>query len=182
MEPLVVYVVENVFRFAAYDDFRNAFLSAFRENNTTPPPASLTFDQYAELKKDTTKKTLVFLFTNWCISCRTMQLAVLSDTAVARLINELFYLIFLDAETRTPIAWNGKMFSTENNPNPFHPVIHELTGGGFQLPSLIIFDEKQNRIYQLSYFTTAAHLQKVLSYYGENHYRKMKWQQFLEKK
>lgn len=181
MEPLLVYIVENVFRFAAYDDFRNVFMSAFRENNSAPPPASLSFEQYNDLKKDSTKKTLVFLFTNWCISCRAMQLAVLSDTAVARLINEHFYLIYLDAETRTPIAWNGKMFSAENNPNPFHPVINELTGGGFQLPSLIVFDEKLNRIDQLSYFTTAGHLKKVLTYYGENHYRKMNWQQFLEK-
>lgn len=182
MEPLLVYVVENVFRFAAYDDFKIVFHSAFRSNQTTSAPASLSFDQFAELKKDTAKKTLIFLHTNWCISCRAMQLAVFSDTAVARIINEHFYLIYLDAETRTPIAWNGKMFTSENNSNPFHPVIHEITGGGFQLPSLIIFDENQQRIDRLNYFTTAAHLNLVLTYYGENIYRTMSWQDFLQKK
>lgn len=182
MEPLLVYIVENIFRFAAYDDFKNVFQAAFRENNAAPPPASLSFDQFAELKKDTAKKTLVFVFTNWCISCRAMQLAVFSDTAAARLINDHFYLIYLDAETRTPITWNGKTYSAENFPAPFHPVITELTGGGIQLPSLLIFDERLHRIDQLNYFTTGAHLKNVLTYYGENHFRKINWQQFLEKK
>jgi thioredoxin-related protein len=182
MEPLLVYVVENIFRYAPYEDFKNTFQTAFRENNSAIPPASLSFEQYAGLQKDTLKKTLVFLFTNWCISCRAMQLAVFTDTAVARLINEHFYLIYLDAESRMPLTWNGKTYPADNASGPFHPVIKELTGGGMQLPSLLVFDEKLQRLDNLNYFTTAAHLKKVLAYFGENHYRKVTWQQFLENK
>jgi thioredoxin-related protein len=181
MEPLVVYVVENIFRYLPFEQFNKTFQLAFRENPSLPPPASVSMEQYAGLKKDTTKKTLVFLYSNWCISCRAMQLAVFTDTAVSRLINEHFYLIYLDVETRSPLSWKGKIFNAKSQASPFHPVIDELTGGGFQLPSLIIFDEKQNRIDLLNYFTIADHLQKVLSYYGENFYLSMKWQQFLEK-
>ncbi|MCC6385575.1 MAG: DUF255 domain-containing protein [Bacteroidia bacterium] len=178
MEPLVVYVVENIFRSVGYDDFRTAFQNTFYEQTHNPDPMHFSLDEYASLKKDTSRKTIVFLFTNWCIGCKVMKQTVFNDTAVSRLINDNFYLVYFDIESKHPVEWNHSKYLPGENGNPFHSVINVLTGGGFQLPTMVIFDNQLKRIDLITNFTPPVFLKMVLSYYGENIYLKKSWQEF----
>ena len=64
---------------------------------------------------------LVDLYTDWCYWCKVMDKKTYSDPKVAAYINEHYYAVKINAESKETIKWNEKLFSynQQNKLNDF---------------------------------------------------------------
>jgi hypothetical protein len=112
IEPILVFMLENVFRNSGIDPFTQAFNTAFYGTTVTARIAKLPWKQPAawfDGNEHEKKKTLVFLGTDWCNSCRVMERAVFTDSLLQSPL-EKFALVKLNPEEPAPLFWNGKLY------------------------------------------------------------------------
>ena len=183
IEPLLIFTVENVFRTTSYDDFATYFSKTFIDTiGLTKPVKMYSMHEAMELQKKKPKKILVDIYANFCNSCKVMNKTTFQDSALARYLNENFYVVDLNAEYKETIEYKGKMYSPGSEPNfPFHPLILALTRGNFILPSVCVLDENLEVVDVLNFYVTPHKLDPILVFFAGNYYKSMPWPEFQKK-
>jgi len=65
-----------------------------------------------EQKMETSPKPVfIFVHTQWCGWCKKMQETTLKDPAISSLLNQNYYCVKLDAESKNPIKFNGNTYN-----------------------------------------------------------------------
>lgn len=179
IEPLLIYTVENVFRTTPYEEFEAKYEKAFYANNPKKEEVKwMTFKEAQKQKKP--KKTIVFIHTNWCNSCRVMYNTTFSDSLVKPYLEKNFYLVDFNPATKDTIEFNGQKYYPQDD-TPFHPFVNALLRGNFALPSTVIIDENNQIIDGLPLYLSPQTFDPILHFYGENAYKKESWQDFQKK-
>jgi thioredoxin-related protein len=80
----------------------------------------LSFQQLDDSLKVKPKPVIISFYTDWCVYCKKMDKEVYSKTAIIKEINLHYYAVKFDAETKTPIHFDGKTFYKKSQ-------FHELT-------------------------------------------------------
>src|SRR3982751_744736 len=101
--------VTLVFLFAIMSLF---FLSFIKPEKETVKWLSIAEMQVAYKKNP--RPILVDVYTSWCGWCKVMDKETYSNNNVAAYINEKYYAVKFDAESREAVEWNGKKY--EYNP------------------------------------------------------------------
>lgn len=68
----------------------------------------LSYNQAMNLARVQKKLVFVDLYADWCVPCRIMDVNVYGDSAVAKLLNERFIPVKLDADSEEGIVCDGK--------------------------------------------------------------------------
>ncbi len=112
----------------------------------------VTFQNLDSLQKEEARYTIIFLKTDWCKYCHMMEEQTLSDSAVNQFLNEKFYFISFDAESKDDIEFLGETFSYI--PNGDRTGIHQLAkelatvDGKVTYPTLVFLDKDFSIMYQ----------------------------------
>jgi thioredoxin-related protein len=85
---------------------------------------SHSFEEVEVLNRKNPKPTLIFIHTSWCKYCKIMEKSTFQNPEVVQILNEKFYFILLDAESKQDIAFNHHIFKF--NPNGLNTGVHEL--------------------------------------------------------
>jgi thioredoxin-related protein len=180
IEPLLVFMVENVFRTTTYEDFSERFNKTFYDTVFAKKPVkTYSVKEALTLHKKKPKKLLVNVYTGFCNSCKVMNKTTFVDTSIASYIDKNFYLVNFDAETADTIEFNKEKFSKQLvNGYPMNTFAFKITNGHLALPSLAILDEQLNTIDVLNMYQHPKNLKPALIYYGANHYKTKKWPDF----
>ena len=136
----------------------------------------LSIKEIDEKLKNEPKPVLVDLYTDWCYWCKVMDNRTYQNANVISYINEHFYAVKLNAETKDSIEWNKQYFSY----NPRYKVNQFamfVTGGKLQFPSTIIFT-KVNEPVSIPGYLRTGDIESLLRYFGEEVYNKMSYPQF----
>ena len=96
-----------------------------------------SFEEVEQLSKVNPKPIVVFIHTSWCKYCKIMENTTFKNTAVITILNEHFYFISFDAETKEAILFNQHTFR-------FHPTgtntgIHELATAFATINNQVIY-------------------------------------------
>lgn len=185
IEPLLIFVVENIYKTALYDDFKKNFQKAFYDttSNEKVKLKWYSFNEAILLNKTNPRKFIVDIYTDWCTGCRVMNKTTYADSSVADYINKNFYLVDFNAEIKDTINFNGHVFThIPTREKPFHPLTTWLTGGGLTLPTAIFLDENYERLDIVQHYLIPEVMLPVVHYYGENAYKKMKWEDYIIKR
>src|ERR1700757_1112172 len=67
----------------------------------------LTVAEAQKAYQQNPKPILIDVYTGWCYWCKVMEKETYSKDSVADYINEHYYAIRLDAETKDSIIWKG---------------------------------------------------------------------------
>jgi uncharacterized protein YyaL (SSP411 family) len=70
----------------------------------------MTWEQAIEANKTHKKKIFIDLYTDWCGWCKVMDRNVFSDSAVAAYMNEHFYCVKFNAESKNDIKYQNVVF------------------------------------------------------------------------
>lgn len=180
LEPVLIYILENVYRRCQYEDFSERFTKAFYDTVFPKIPVkSYSINEAIALNKKKPKKMLVNISTGFCNSCKVQNATTFVDTAVAAYINKNFYLVNFDAESKDTVYFNNeKHYKQVVNGYPFNTFAFKITNGQFSLPALAILDEKMTPIEVLPMYQHPKHLKPVLVYFGSNVYKTKKWIDF----
>jgi thioredoxin-related protein len=179
IEPMLIYTLENIFRSTSFDDFKKYYELTFPE---TPSPdtskVSVKWYSYAEayeLNKKKPRKMLVYFHTNWCNGCNIMKRTSFSSPALARILNDKYYLVDFNAENKDTVTFQGRALT---GGAPFHQLLVSLGGEGIALPTLLFTDEKSDIIDRIGVYLTPEALLPIIEFYGYDHYKKASWQDF----
>lgn len=182
IEPVLIYVLENVYKRCPFEDFSDRFSKAFYDTAFPKAPVKIyNINEALALSKKKPKKLLINIYANFCNSCKVQNNTTFVDTSIASYINKNFYLVNFDAESNDTIIFNGeKHYKQVVNGYPFNTFAFKATNGQFALPSLVVMDEKLALLDILSMYQHPKSLRPVLHYYGGNNYKTKKWPEFYD--
>ncbi|MBS1650403.1 MAG: DUF255 domain-containing protein [Bacteroidetes bacterium] len=183
IEPLLVFMVENVWRSASFDDFNLKFSQTFY-NDSLASKAKInivSIKEVEQLNKKKRKKVLVNITSNFCNSCKVQEKTTFNDTSIAKIINNYFYFINFNAETNDTIIFKGqRYYKTLVNNYPLHNLLLKLTNNRYGFPALCVLDEDLNTIEAINFYQHPKQLKIILEYFYTNEYKKTTWNEFLK--
>ena len=70
----------------------------------------LTIEEVAVKMKSDPKPILMDIYTNWCYWCKVMDKKTYNNKEVISYINQHFYAVKLNAETKQPVLWDNTTY------------------------------------------------------------------------
>ena len=123
-----------------------ANLASYAQINT------VTFEKLTELQKEENRPVMVYIHTDWCKYCHAMKQQMLKNSDILNLLNQKYYTVFLNAESKKDINFNGKVFKYK--PTGITTGIHQLAeelgrmDNENSYPALCFLNNKNEIIYQ----------------------------------
>jgi thioredoxin-related protein len=180
IEPILIFVVENIWRGSSFDDFKINFNKTFIDTSTTKNSLKLiNFNDFEKIKTKK-KKTIIVAYTSWCNGCKILNKTVLTDTLIAPYLSKNFQIIDFNIEQKDSIFFNGRYYKVSGKYGTFNDLAVELSGGHVGLPTLFILDEENKLLDRVPFYISAQNLEPILHFYAENAYQKTKWPEYLE--
>lgn len=125
-----------------------------------------SFEEVVLLTKQNPKPLVVFIHTSWCNYCKMMENSTFKNPAVIKELNENFYFISFDAESKKEITFNNHNFQFK--PTGTTTGIHELAtalatiNNQVVYPTLIVLDTDNTILFQQHSYINAKALLRIL--------------------
>jgi len=136
-------------------------------NNSYAQIKTVQFEQIDSLQKIEKRKLVVFVHTDWCKYCNTMQNTTFKNDSIIRVLNETFYFIDLNAEEKRDILFNGNIFKYKpTGPNTgIHELAEQLATIDNQVayPTLCFLNPNNEIIFQHNQFINSTDLKIILT-------------------
>lgn len=130
----------------------------------------ITLDEAVNKYKDEPRPILIDLYTSWCYWCKVMDRKTYADRRVAEYINNHYYAVKVNAETKDTIMWNGKRFlyDAADKLNGFAVYI---THGQPAFPTTVIFTSVNELPVPIPGMMKVGDMEPVLTYFREGAYK-----------
>ncbi|MBO9703196.1 MAG: DUF255 domain-containing protein [Sporocytophaga sp.] len=132
----------------------------------------LSYDEAIKRNAKKPRKIFIDVYTDWCGWCKKMDQATLNDPRIAGYLNKKYYAVKLNAESGKMIKYKGKDISEKDLARS----IFNATG----YPTTVYLDSKENLLSPVPGYLDVDILDKILHYYGEEHYKTKTWEQFQQ--
>lgn len=143
------------------------------------PISWMTWNEAMEAQEMEPKMILVYIYTDWCVLCRRMENGPFLDSNLVELINDNFYAVNLDAESRETWAYQQEEYSYVREGNlGYHQLAAKLLDGRLSFPSLVFLDQDLTIIQSVPGYKEGQELERVLVYFGLDYYLKTPWSTF----
>lgn len=113
----------------------------------------LSIEEAQTLGKKEPKKVFVDVYTNWCGFCKKMDANTFSNPTVVKYVNENFYAVKLNAESRKMVSFNGTVLSEAELARAFR-----VSG----YPTIVFIDETFRYIQPVPGYREASEFHKIL--------------------
>ena len=153
-----------------------AFTTSFTSKpaKTEEKAPSITWYSYEEgskLAEKKNKKIFIDVYTDWCGWCKQMDKTTFKDAKVIAYMNEKFIAVKLDAESAKSTVYQSKVLTEREL------ALNILQANSY--PTTAYLDERQNIIQPIPGYQDAATQDKIMHFFGDNHYKTKTWDQFL---
>jgi hypothetical protein len=141
----------------------------------------MSFEEAVKLNDANPKRIFIDTYTGWCGWCKKMDASTFKDTAVIKYMNENFYAVKLDAETKDTINFRDKHFTyvAEYKTNQ---IAIDLMQGQMSYPTYSFLDGQYQLIYNLKGYQTTDQFLPTLQYFAEEMYKNnIKLDEYLSK-
>ena len=128
---------------------------------------SIEFTELDSLQAIEKRNIVVFLHTDWCNYCHYMKNITFKNDRVVELLNNNFYFIDLNAESKKDINYRGHTFKYK--PTGLNTGVHELAeqlgliNGKINYPSIAIINIKNEVIFQYAGLMDSNTLSQILN-------------------
>lgn len=127
-------------------------------------------EQLDSLQRVEARPVFYFFHTDWCTYCDRMQQKSLNDKAVVNLLDNKYWFISFNAESKQDVTYKGKVYSFVPAGPKYgtHQLAEELgrnEEGKLFYPSSVILETADNDSWQYTGFLSAKHLVKILEDY-----------------
>ncbi|MGR3810120.1 thioredoxin family protein [Jiulongibacter sp. NS-SX5] len=155
----------------------SAFMSSEKQENTEDLIQWMTIDEAFAATQQNPKKTLIDVYTDWCGWCKVMDKKTFRNPAVAKYVNENYYPVKLNAETKEDIKLGNTVYSY-NEQNRANDIAVALLQGKMSFPSIVYLDEQFNMIQPIPGYQDAGNFHQVITFIGENYHKKEAFDQY----
>ena len=176
--------------------FGAALISAFVFSLVTSPasvavtyeekPAAINWidiETAEKLSDSINKRIFIDFSTSWCGWCKKMDAETFANPIIAKYMNENYYCVKFDAESRDTITFNGQVFTNRTpvggRPGP-HDFAITVLHGQMSYPSYAIFNKAQTHISIMMGYMTPEQFEPYLHYYAEEKETTVTYQDYLK--
>ena len=131
----------------------------------------MLFEEAEQKLKEQQRPVLVDVYTDWCGWCKVMDKKTYARPQVIRYLNENFYNIRFDAESKEPVTWKGKTYKYDHT-RRIHELALELITGEMAFPNTVIIPPAGGKSQSIPGFLAPRDMELVARYYGDGVYRK----------
>lgn len=131
-----------------------------------------------KLAKENPKKILVDVYTDWCGWCKRLDATTYKDPKVVEYINQNFYAVKFNAESKDNITFKGNTYSydAQRRVNGLSTII---MGNSTGYPTTTFLGENLEVISVIPGYQSTDMMQNILHFFGDGAYLKMTWDQYL---
>ncbi|MGC4022079.1 MAG: DUF255 domain-containing protein [Cyclobacteriaceae bacterium] len=147
----------------------------------------MTFEEAVEKSKTEKRKIFIDVYTDWCGWCKVMDKQTFPDPEIAKLLNEKFYPVKLDAEQTNDIVFRGTTFKFIPSGNSgVHQLAAALLQNKMSYPNSVFLDEEFRiiPIYQglssVPGFHKPEEFHSFISFVGGDFYQRMNLSQYQQ--
>ena len=185
LEPILIFTLENVFRNCNYDDFREEYEKAFFDSTldlrlNDQMKWKSPKEYFTAVAKPESKKTIVYLNSDWCNACKVMKRTSFIDSTVYPYLMKKYNLVDFNPENMDSLYYKSQLYTNpKNESTPLHQLAFLLSKGSINFPSVCILDENQNILDVIPSYLPPTLLDDILHYYGDDINKVKSWQDFM---
>ena len=139
----------------------------------------MSIEQAEAAQKTNPRKILVDVYTSWCKWCKVADSLCYKNRELAHYINQHFYAVKFDAESRSQVVFHGVRYNFLKDENKWvHEFAQFILNGKLSYPGTAFIDENGHLIDAKNGYMEAPYMETVLNFYGNNAYKKMKYTTF----
>ncbi|MEJ7589895.1 MAG: DUF255 domain-containing protein [Ferruginibacter sp.] len=120
--------------------------------------------------KKNPKPIIVDVYTNWCGWCKVMDKETYNNEKVAAYINEKYYAVKYDAESKEAVEWNGKQY-LYNAQNKVNDMAVYLMYGQMSYPTTVFLSTLDAKPAPLAGYLKPKELEIPLKFFGDGAYK-----------
>lgn len=140
-----------------------------------------TLAEALKLSETKPKKIFMDVYTGWCGWCKVMDQKTFANPVIAEYMNEHFYPVKFDAETRDTVYFNGQKFINDGPANRgAHQFAVTVLQGRLSYPSFVFIDESRTNFTIMQGYQEAKNFEPYLHYYAEDKNKTTSWEDFLK--
>lgn len=125
-------------------------------------PRPVSFEDLNNLQAKEVRPVFVLIGTGWCKYCHAMKTMLLRHKTVSQLMEDKFYLVFLDAEEKKDIFFAGKLFRGRSGTHELAPELG-IINGQISYPSFCILNDRNEIIYQHAGYVGPKGISKLVN-------------------
>lgn len=130
-----------------------------------------TIEEAEKLNKQQPRKIMIDVYTDWCSWCKKMDKETFENPVIAQYLNEHYYPVKLDAESKEDIVFNGNTFKhVAQGRNGYHELAAGLLNGQMSYPSIAYLNEKMELLGVIKGYKTAQAQEALLNWIVEEKY------------
>jgi thioredoxin-related protein len=132
----------------------------------------ITLNEALQKQKTQPKKIFVDVYTDWCGWCKHMMKTTFSNPQIAAYINQNYYPVRFDGETKDTIIYLGDtLVNTNKTTKSAHQLTNILTNNRPSYPTITYLDETGKVISPVPGYMDVKTIEPYLVYFTENIFR-----------
>ena len=127
----------------------------------------------------TPKPILVDVYTDWCGWCKVMDRETYDKEAVVNYINEHYYAVKLNAESKDSLEWGGKKYGYNPEYKSNELAVY-LLYGQMSYPTTVFLSAINAQPAPLAGFLKPKELESPLKFFGDGEYKSKTFPEFMK--
>lgn len=137
----------------------------------------MTFEEAFEAWQKEPRPILVDLYTDWCGWCKRMDKATYEDKRVINYINQKYYAVRYNAESKNTVVFNNRSFGYKAEYRANEIAVY-LTGGQLQYPTTVFLSSPSAPPAPLAGYMVPKDFEAPVKFFGEKKENAMNYQAF----
>jgi len=144
-------------------------LTGFSFTHKEPDLKNVNWISFQELEKKLETKDLpviIDVYTDWCGWCKVMDQKTYGKSKVFNYLNQKFYAVKFNAESKEDVPWRGKIYRYDHN-RGIHSLALELIKRDMGFPNTVFVANKSSVPESFAGYMAPKEFQIYLTYYGD---------------
>ncbi len=138
-----------------------------------------TIEEAEKLIKKEPRPIFIDTYTDWCHWCLKLDAEVFTDPVIAKILNEKYYAVKFNAESKEPVMFQGKKFVNDGRYGKTHELAYALLNSKMSYPTVVFLNDKAQLITPVPGFRSAKEFEPILIYFSGKEWQTTNFNDFM---
>ncbi len=139
-----------------------------------------SMEELSQLMKKEKRYIIVDIYTDWCGWCNTMEKKTYSNPQIVSYINNNFYAVKLNAETKKTIQFKGKTYKNKGGKRSIHELAKIFLQDKQAFPSTGFMNKDLKIMAVIPGYIKPGMMEPLINFFGEGAYKKTDWKTYKQ--